>query len=126
MLHDIYECPICKNQVEVTRVGGGQLVCCGQPMQLKKAGVSDGAAEKHVPVVEKAEGGFLVKVGSVEHPSTPEHFIEWIELVFTDGTVLRKQLKPGEKPQAFFAVSDGNFTAREYCNLHGLWQAENK
>lgn len=124
-LYAIYTCPVCGNRVEIVHEGAGQLVCCGQPMQLQEAGTSDGAAEKHVPVVEKMEGGFLVKVGSIEHPATPQHHIEWIEIIYKDGTSLRKYIPVGEKPQAFFAVDDGHFIAREYCNLHGLWQAEN-
>jgi len=124
-LQDVYKCSVCGNIVEVIHAGAGELVCCGQPMKQMKAGTSDGAAEKHVPVIEKVEGGYKVKVGSVEHPSTQEHYIEWIELICTKcGKVQRKYLKPGDKPEAFFASTSESVTAREYCNLHGLWQAE--
>ena len=125
-LHEIYKCSVCGNMVEVIHAGAGELVCCGQPMKLQVAGTSDGAAEKHVPVIEKAEGGYLVKVGSVEHPSTEAHYIEWIELVCLQcGKIQRKQLKPGDKPEVFFASTSDQVIAREYCNLHGLWKAEN-
>ena len=126
-LHEIYKCSVCGNIVEVVHTGGGVLTCCGQAMKQMVAGTSDGAAEKHVPVIEKVEGGYKVKVGSVEHPSTPEHYIEWIELICqTCGKVTRKHLNPGDKPEAFFASTSSEVTAREYCNLHGLWQAEQK
>ncbi len=124
-LNEIYVCPVCGNQVEVVHAGAGELVCCGQPMKLQVAGTSDGAAEKHVPVIEKVDGGYTVKVGSVEHPSTEAHYIEWIELICPCGKVQRKYLKPGDKPEAFFATDAEKVTAREYCNLHGLWQADN-
>lgn len=95
-------------------------------MKLMQAGLSDGAAEKHVPVIEKIEGGYRVTVGSVEHPMLDNHYIEWIELVCEKcGKVQRKYLKPGEKPQAEFKSDSDKVIAREYCNLHGLWQKEN-
>jgi superoxide reductase len=118
----IYKCAECGNIVEVLHAGGGELVCCGQPMKLMKEGAVDAAQEKHVPVIEKQDGGFLVKVGSVMHPSEEKHYIEWIELI-ADGKSYRQFIKPGEKPEAFFAVTANNVTAREYCNLHGLWKA---
>lgn len=124
-LNAIYTCKICGNRVEIVGEGAGELVCCGQPMKLEIAGTSDGAAEKHVPVIEKIAGGYKVKVGSVEHPSTEAHYIEWIELICTCGKVQRKYLKPGDQPQAVFMTDAEKVTAREYCNLHGLWQAEN-
>lgn len=124
-LNEIYVCAVCANQVEVTHAGAGELVCCGQPMKLQQPATSDGAAEKHVPVIEKVEGGYHVKIGSVEHPSTQAHYIEWIELICSCGKVQRKYLKPGDKPEAFFKTEAPKVTAREYCNLHGLWKAEN-
>ncbi|MCQ2410322.1 MAG: desulfoferrodoxin [Elusimicrobiaceae bacterium] len=125
-INDIYVCRICGNRVEVVNDGQGELICCGQPMHKAVAGTSDGAAEKHVPVIERIEGGYKVTIGSVEHPSTVEHHIEWIELICRScGKVQRKHLTPGEKPQAVFKTDAQQVTAREYCNLHGLWQAEN-
>jgi superoxide reductase len=118
----VYKCPICGNIVEVLHGGKGELVCCGKPMQLLKENTSDGAKEKHVPVIEKTPDGYKVKVGSVPHPSLPEHYIEWIELV-ADGLAYRAFLKPGDAPEAFFPVKAASVYAREYCNLHGLWKS---
>ncbi|MCD8282904.1 MAG: desulfoferrodoxin, partial [Prevotella sp.] len=95
---------------------------CGQPMQLLKENTTDAATEKHVPVVEKTADGYRVTVGSVLHPMTPEHYIEWIELV-TPGGVLRKKLTPNDTPVAEFKTEAAEVTAREFCNLHGLWKA---
>ena len=125
-LHEIYVCPVCGNRIEIVHPAAGELVCCGRPMKLAMAWTLDGAAEKHVPVIEKIEGGYKVKVGSVEHPSTQEHHIEWIELLCLPcGRVQRKYLKPGDTPEATFKTEAPKVVAREYCNLHGLWQAEN-
>ena len=123
-LNAIYTCAVCGNRVEVVRPGAGQFVCCGQPMQEAVPGTSDGAAEKHVPVIEKIDRGYLVKVGSAEHPSTEAHYIEWIELICKCGKVQRIYLKPGDKPQAAFLTDCESAMARAYCNLHGLWQTE--
>lgn len=123
---EIYKCEVCGNIVEVLHTGAGELVCCGQPMKNMVAGTTDGAAEKHVPVIEKVEGGYKVKVGSVAHPMTEAHYIEWIELICNKcGKVQRKYLKPGEAPEAVFVSDSDSVTAREYCNLHGLWEAKN-
>lgn len=119
---EVYKCEKCGNIVELLHVGGGDLVCCGEPMKLLKENTSDGAQEKHVPVIEKTADGYKVKVGSVAHPMTPEHYIEWIELV-ADGIAYRAFLKPGAAPEAFFPVKAQSVYAREYCNLHGLWKA---
>ncbi|GIM28721.1 desulfoferrodoxin [Clostridium polyendosporum] len=121
-INQVYKCDKCGNIVEVAHEAGGTLYCCGQPMTLKVENTSDGAKEKHVPVIDKVEGGIIVKVGSVEHPMVAEHFIEWIEVITTN-RVYKKNLKPGEKPQAFFPIEDGIISVREYCNLHGLWKA---
>lgn len=118
---EIYRCPICGNIVEVVGTGAGTLVCCGKPMTLLEGNDTDGTHEKHVPVVEKIEGGYRVKVGSAEHPMLEEHYIPWIELL-TATTVLRRELKPGEKPEAVFLTGEEAIGAREYCNLHGLWR----
>jgi superoxide reductase len=121
-LNEIYKCEICGNIVEVLHAGAGELVCCGQPMNLMKENSVDAAKEKHVPVIEKTSDGIKIKVGSVEHPMLPEHHIEWIELI-TEDKVDRKTLKPGMKPEAEFNINPKKFTAREYCNLHGLWKS---
>lgn len=121
----IYKCEVCGNIVEVVHAGDGELVCCGQPMKLMQEGVSDGATEKHVPVIEKWNKGYHVKVGSARHPMEEKHHIEWIELI-ADGQVLRRYLTPDDEPEAFFdEVAADAVSAREYCNLHGLWKAVN-
>lgn len=119
----VYKCAECGNIVEVLHAGGGDLVCCGQPMKLMKEGAVDAAQEKHVPVIEQKDGGFFVKVGSVMHPSEEKHYIEWIELI-ADGKSYRQFIQPGQAPEAFFAITAKSVTAREYCNLHGLWKAD--
>lgn len=118
----VYKCDTCGNIIEVLHAGGGELVCCGQPMKLFKENTVDAAREKHVPVVEKTVDGFKVKVGSVAHPMEEKHWIEWVELV-VDGKVYRQFLKPGQAPEATFCIKADQATAREYCNLHGLWKA---
>jgi superoxide reductase len=93
-------------------------------MKQLKENTTDAAKEKHVPVIEKTATGYKVKVGSVAHPMLPEHYIEWIELL-ADGAeskVYRQFLKPGQAPEAEFQVSGAEVSAREYCNLHGLWK----
>lgn len=119
-IREIYRCHMCGNIVEVLN-GGAELSCCGQPMKQMKENTTDGAREKHVPVVTPIEGGYKVNVGSVEHPMQPEHYIQWIELL-TGTDVLRHELKPGEKPEATFHTDAQKVEAREYCNLHGLWK----
>lgn len=118
----MYECNECGNIVEVTKSGGGELVCCGKPMKLLVPKTADAVHEKHVPMIEKQAGGYRVTVGSTLHPMTEEHYIEWIELNM-DGTRYRKHLKPGDKPEAFFCCAcDGEeISAEEHCNIHGLW-----
>lgn len=120
---EIYRCEVCGNIVEVIHEGKGELVCCGQPMKLITENTVDAAKEKHVPVIEKTPEGYLVKVGSVTHPMEDKHYIEWIELI-AEGTAYRRFLKPGEAPEALFCIAAGKVTAREYCNLHGLWKAD--
>jgi superoxide reductase len=120
---EVYKCEVCGNMVEVVHTGGGELVCCGQPMKLNVENTTDAAQEKHVPVLEKIDGGFKVTVGSVPHPMEEKHLIEWIELL-ADGKAYRQFLNPGEPPQAVFKVEARRVSAREYCNLHGLWKGE--
>ncbi|MFH1615180.1 MAG: desulfoferrodoxin [Planctomycetota bacterium] len=119
----IYKCEECGNIVEVLHEGPGELVCCGQPMKLYVENTVDAAKEKHVPVIEKISGGFKVRVGSTAHPMEEKHYIEWIELL-AGNKAYREFLKPGSVPEAIFAVEAETVTAREYCNLHGLWKGE--
>jgi len=118
----VFRCPICGNIVEVLTAGGGELVCCGQPMELLTENTVDASKEKHVPVVEKSAEGFKVRVGAVAHPMEEKHYIVWIELI-ADGKAYREFLKPGQAPEAFFCVKAEKVTAREFCNIHGLWKA---
>ena len=118
----VFKCNVCGHIVEILHEGQGELVCCNQPMTLLVAGSVDAAQEKHVPVIEKTEDGIIVKIGSVPHPMEEKHYIEWIEII-ADGKAYREFLKPGDAPEAIFKVTAEKVTAREYCNLHGLWQA---
>jgi superoxide reductase len=122
-LNQIFKCAKCGNIVEVLHAGAGELVCCGEPMARQIENTVDAAAEKHVPVIEKTETGYKVKIGSVPHPMTEEHHIEWIQLLVPDGRTCRKFLKPGDAPEAEFPAQAENVSAREYCNLHGLWKS---
>lgn len=97
------------------------LECCGEPMAQLEEQTADAANEKHVPVIEKQPGGYLVKVGSVAHPMLDAHYIQFIELHTAD-MVYRKYLKPGDASEAFFEVKAEAVWAREYCNIHGLWK----
>ena len=117
----VYKCGVCGNIVEVMHASVGTLVCCDQPMKLLNENSVDAALEKHVPVVEKTDQGWMVKVGSVTHPMEEKHYIEWIEVIAGD-TIQRRYLKPGEAPEALFQIDADQVTAREYCNLHGHWK----
>lgn len=119
--NEIYKCEKSGLMVEVLQDAEGTPMCCGEPMKLLRENTTDGAKEKHVPVVEKNEGGYRVTVGSVEHPMTDAHYIQWIELVTPTG-VLRHNLTPQDKPVAEFKTDATEVEAREYCNLHGLWK----
>ncbi len=121
-LEQIYKCNVCGNIVEVLHAGVGELVCCGQPMELLKEKTEDVGLEKHVPVVEKTEKGIKVKIGSVPHPMEQNHYIEWVEII-ADGGVCRKFLKPCDMPKAEFEIKAEKIEAREYCNVHGLWKS---
>ena len=119
---EVYRCEVCGNIVEVMRVGDGELVCCGQSMTLLAENTVDASKEKHVPIIEKTADGLKVKVGSVPHPMEEKHFIQWIELIVDDKSYIAF-LKPGQSPEATFCVKGTAMTAREYCNLHGLWKS---
>jgi superoxide reductase len=118
----VYKCDVCGNMVEFIHVGGGQMVCCGQPMKALVENTVDASKEKHVPVIEKTEGGIKVKIGAVAHPMEEKHYIEWIEVIAGE-KAYRAFLKPGDAPEAVFCIDAWPVTAREYCNLHGLWKA---
>jgi len=120
-LKQVYKCEVCGNIVEVLHTGVGELVCCGQPMDLQEENTVDAAKEKHVPVIEKTADGLKVKIGSEPHPMTEEHHIEWIEVI-VDGHACRQFLEPTGQPEAEFKMTGDKIEAREYCNLHGLWK----
>lgn len=117
-----YRCNVCGNMVGLIRNGGGTLVCCGQNMEKLVPNTTEAATEKHIPVAVRKDGKIYVTVGSVAHPMTNEHFIEWIALVTDDGTE-RIALAPGDKPEAVFCDKP-NAEVYAYCNLHGLWKSE--
>ncbi len=119
-----YRCDHCGNIVTFVHSAGVPVMCCGQKMTELVPGTTDGAAEKHVPVVHVEGNQVRVQVGSVEHPMLEEHYIEFIAIETKQGSQV-KYLKPGEKPQAVFALAEGDqlVAAYEYCNLHGLWKA---
>ncbi len=120
-LLEVYKCEHCGIIVEVEHAGGGTLVCCGQNMTLLAENTVEASKEKHIPVIEKVTDGYLVKVGSITHPMEDAHYIEWIELL-ADGVAYRKFLKPGQAPEALFKVDAAQVSARELCNMHGVWK----
>ena len=119
-----YKCEICGKIVAMVKETPVDTMCCGQAMRELVPGTTDGAAEKHVPVYTLEGNTVKVKVGSVEHPMTDAHHIEWIAIETENGNQ-RKELKPGDKPEATFALvpRDKVKSVYEYCNLHGLWKA---
>lgn len=119
-----YYCKKCGNLVGMVHDSGVNPVCCGEDMAVLTANTVDASKEKHVPVVSVSGSTVTVKVGSVEHPMTAEHSIQWIYLETSKGGQ-KKNLSPGEKPEAVFALAgdDKLIAAYEYCNLHGLWKA---
>lgn len=122
---DFYLCKRCKNLVALVNKGGGQLVCCNEPMQKLVPGESDGAVEKHVPVVNVEKNTVTVSVGATLHPMMEEHYIMWIALETTEGVLIKKRT-PQDEPKAEFLLSEGEeaVCAYAYCNLHGLWKSE--
>jgi len=120
-VNKVLRCNTCGNIVEVLHDGKVPVICCGKPMEVLEPKNEGQGMEKHVPVIEKTGNGFKVRVGGTAHPMAKEHFIEFIEVI-ADGRVYRKQLKPGDAPEAEFCVNAENVIAREYCSLHGLWK----
>ncbi|MEF9933816.1 MAG: desulfoferrodoxin [Clostridium sp.] len=119
----LYRCEICNLIAKVEKDGFGKLVCCGKPMVEIVENTVEASVEKHVPVIEKVDGGVRVNVGSVDHPMEDVHFIEWIELHVGE-EVYVKYLKPSEKPEAFFKIENADgAVAKAYCNLHGYWKS---
>ncbi len=122
----IYRCEKCGNIIVKLTDAGVPVVCCGEPMKEMTANTVDAAVEKHVPAVTKENGRLKVSVGTVTHPMTEEHYIEWIMLVQGEDIQIKK-LTPNEAPEADFAVrSDAPIEVYEHCTLHGLWLTEVK
>jgi len=125
--NEIYKCTECGMIVEMlvgcTCDDTCSITCCNKALELVEAGTTDAAVEKHVPVIEKTAEGYKVTVGSVAHPMTDEHWIEWVEII-ADDKVYRCFLNPGDAPVAEFCIKADSIVAREHCNLHGLWEAE--
>ena len=121
---EIYKSQECGTVIEVLHGSDCAIQCgSGGEMAHLTENTTDAAQEKHVPVIEKVDGGFKVKVGSVAHPMEEKHFIEFVEVATDDGKLYRQYLNPGDAPEAVFKVDAASVTAREYCNLHGLWKA---
>lgn len=119
---EIYKCKICGNIVEVLHPGKGTLVCCNVPMEKLEENTTEAAFEKHIPVIELSENETKVRVGSIEHPMTEQHYIEWIEILGEDEIHI-KFLKPNQKPEYQIKIPLKNPKSRAYCNLHGLWKS---
>ena len=118
----IYKCQKCSTMVEILHPGKSSLAHCGVAMKLLVEKTEDLGKEKHVPVIEKTDGGYKVKVGSVPHPMTESHYITAIQLI-TDDRICTVALKPTDKPEAVFCIDAKKVSARAYCNLHGLWKS---
>ncbi|MCR5138130.1 MAG: desulfoferrodoxin [Oscillospiraceae bacterium] len=120
----IYRCSHCGNIIAHLHDSGVRCHCCGEEMQPLAPNTTDAAGEKHVPVIAVDGNTVTVTVGSVEHPMLDAHYIEWIILETRQGRQ-RKTLRPGDRPVAVFALTEGDevVAAYEYCNLHGLWKA---
>ncbi len=121
----LFKCAHCGNMIEMVEDKGVKVICCGEPMQLMDPNTTDAAQEKHVPVVTVDGNKVTVNVGSAEHPMMEEHHIAFI-ILETDKGVQKKFLDHTGKPEAVFALAEGEkpVAAYEYCNLHGFWKAE--
>ena len=120
-----YRCEGCGKLAVIYRTSACPTKCCGEPMVEVVPGTSDGAREKHVPVISKDGALVTVEVGEAVHPMLEAHYIEWILLETTQG-YQKKDLKSGMEPKAVFALAPGEepVAAYESCNLHGIWEAK--
>lgn len=120
-----FKCETCGNIIHFMNESGVPVMCCGQKMQELVPGTSDGAAEKHVPVIAQDGNKVTVMIGEVAHPMVEAHYIQWIVLETKKGAQCA-YLNPEEEPKAEFVLADGDevVAAYEYCNLHGLWKAD--
>ncbi len=119
-----YRCKHCGQIIAIVKKTGAKIVCCGEEMEEIIPGSVDASLEKHVPVYEVKGNEVIVKIGSVDHPMIPEHYIEWVAIQTNNGNQ-RKTLKPNEAPVVKFALGEGDKVEAvyAYCNLHGLWRA---
>lgn len=122
---EFYICKHCGNIITFAENKGVPVVCCGEKMHKLEPGSVDAAVEKHVPVYSVEGNAVTVTVGSVIHPMSAEHLIDWIALETEQGTQI-KHLTADSAPTVTFALSDGDKVKKvyAYCNLHGLWVAE--
>lgn len=125
---EIYKCNVCGNIVEIINPGEGKLVCCSIPMEHLEEKSSDAdMQEKHVPIITMEGDNKIIRVGSIEHPMEENHYIIFIEAISSDGKYLkRKFLNPGDEPKLELKPTcvHSGFTARELCNIHGLWKSQ--
>ena len=125
---DLYRCSICGNIVEIMVSGGGELICCGKPMEKLEPKIEEDALEeKHIPIfITDEKNNCQIRVGEVLHPMTNEHYIQFVESISSDrNTVNLKFLYPNEEPKFILHYCDKGSFAREFCNLHGLWEGKN-
>ena len=124
MKQKFLRCSVCGQIVAMVKQTGAFVMCCGKPMEEIIPGTTDASVEKHVPVYKVENDKVYVTVGSVVHPMSPEHYIEWISLQTNQGNQ-RKLLKPNDKPEACFSICQGEQVEAvyAYCNLHSLWKA---
>ena len=120
-----YICEHCGNLVGMIHDAGVPLMCCGQKMTHLEPGTVDASIEKHTPVVAVDGDTVTVTIGSVAHPMTEEHSIEWIYLETQKGGQFRKLCPDGEPVAEFIVAQDDEAIAvYAYCNLHGFWKKE--
>ncbi len=121
-----FVCRQCGNLCALCKDSGVPIKCCGQNTEALVPNTTDGAAEKHVPVVEIKNGAIHVKIGEISHPMIEQHFIEWI-YIETEKGCQKRVLKPGDAPEAVFCIGEDKPVAvYEYCNIHGLWKKDVK
>lgn len=123
MEFEIYRCSHCGNIITFLTNTGVPVFCCGTEMKKLIPNTVDAMAEKHVPVIERNGRHIRVKIGEIEHPMIPEHYIEWI-ILRTDKKVMIAHLYPGQAPETMFTLEEDEniIEAYEYCNIHGLWK----
>ena len=122
---EVYICEHCGKIVALVKESGVPVMCCGQKMKEIIPGTVEASKEKHIPVYTKEGNKVIVKVGEVDHPMIPEHYIEWVSIQTKQGNQ-RKQLKTGDEPKVCFSLCEGDSVEAvyAYCNLHGLWVAK--